>query len=289
MGSSASVSDSGSQTDVLFVIDATSSMAGALKGAHDRAASIASDLREEHPDTDFRFGSVCFRDPVDCSCDCHEVCQFTPDINRLVAFFSSVQASGGGDAPEDWVGALSLALSKVSWSRGARILVFIADAPAHGRRFCGSVNHQREEGKLPPLVRKLAAQQIQVQALSLGPYPQQSFDECERIYTEASGPSWTTEQFSVGYATAAPVCRVDILGRNMDAPEYPKDYPDDPDYDSDSDTHELPSRRHRPPVIDDCSYAVGTVTVEDDGDVGGRIASATARAVAKALHTRIGG
>jgi hypothetical protein len=89
--------------DVLFVIDATGSMSGALKAAHDRAASIASDLRREHPEVDFQFGSVCYRDPIDSRGDIHQVCDFTHNIDDLVKFLATVRASGGGDDPEDWV------------------------------------------------------------------------------------------------------------------------------------------------------------------------------------------
>jgi hypothetical protein len=138
--------------DVLFVIDATGSMSGALRAAHDRAASIASDLRREHPELDFRFGSVCYRDPIDARGDVHQVCDFTPDIDVLVRFLGRVQASGGGDGPEDWVGALRLSLDGVRWRDGQKTMIFIADAPAHGRQFCGHRNHKEEAPKLAPLI-----------------------------------------------------------------------------------------------------------------------------------------
>jgi hypothetical protein len=70
--------------DVVFLIDATGSMAATLKGAHDKAAEIAIDLRVRNPDVKFQFGSVCYRDPVDCQSDVHEVHQLSDNMDSLV-------------------------------------------------------------------------------------------------------------------------------------------------------------------------------------------------------------
>jgi hypothetical protein len=246
--------------DVLFVIDATGSMASALKAAHDRAASIASDLRREHPDVDFRFGSVCYRDPIDSHGDVHQVCDFTHNIDDLVAFLATVPASGGGDGPEDWVGALKLSLDGVKWRWGQKTMIFIADAPAHGQQFCGHQNHEEETAKLPPLIERVARAGIFVQGLDLNSGAQLSFTEFKRIYDAAGGPSFTHEPFSVGYGAARepPPRRLDVLGRDVDAADYPKDFPSDEDYDEDEDARGLPRRRNRAPVIDDTVVVIVT-------------------------------
>jgi hypothetical protein len=277
---------SGQIMDVLFVIDATGSMSSAIRAAHDRAASIAADLRRDHPDVDFWFGSVCYRDPIDSHCDFHQVCDFTPHIDRLVSFFTTVQANGGGDGPEDWVGALNLSLTAVHWREGRKTLIWIADAPAHGRRFCGMTNHDDETAKLPPLIVQLARSQIHVQGLNLGGGATTTFVEFKKIYDEAGGPSCTYEQFSVGYRAAPPPTRVDALGRDIDAADFPKDYPSDEDYDSDEDSHGMAPRKNRPPVIDETSYAVSIVEREGGSDdVGSGISRTTAAAVSRALRT----
>jgi hypothetical protein len=276
-------SDSGLLMDVLFVIDATGSMSGALRAAHDRAASIASDLHREHPTIDFRFGSVCYRDPVDSRRDVHEVCDFTPDIGRLAHFLSGVRATGGGDVPEDWVGALRLSLTGVTWRGGRKTLIWIADAPAHGRRFCGSLNHEEESPKLPPLIVEVAKAQIHVQGLSLQGGANATFTEFKTIYDAAEGPGCTFEQFSVGYQAAAPAKRVDVLGRDVDDANYPKDFPSDEDYDSDDDTRGLPPRRNRPPVIDDTTYVLAEMARDGPDDMGSRISRGAAAVVARAL------
>jgi hypothetical protein len=273
--------------DVLFVIDATGSMASAIKAAHDRAASIAGDLRREHPDVDFRFGSVCYRDPIDSPGDTHQVCDFTSDIDRLVQFLSGVHASGGGDGPEDWVGALKLSLDSVKWRSGQKTLIFIADAPAHGRQFCGHVNHEEEAPKLLPLIERVASEQIYVQGLDLNGGACLAFQEFKRIYDAAGGPRCTYEQFSIGYSSTyePPPKRLDVLGRDVDTPDYPKDFSSDDNYDEDDDTRGLPRRRNAAPVIDDTAIVITTEARSSEG-MEERLSRAAADVVARARMAR---
>jgi hypothetical protein len=275
--------DSNHIMDVLFVIDATGSMSDALEAAHDRAASIAAELSRAHAGVDFRFGSVCYRDPVDDPRDEHNVQDFTSDIDQLVAFFSGLFAMGGGDEPEDWVGALTLALNNVSWRGGRKSLIWIADAPAHGQRFCGKVNHEDESPKLPPLVAELARRQIFVQGLDLQGGAAPTFAEIKRIYDAAGGPSCDFERFDIAYKSP-PRKRLDVLGRDVDAADSPKDFPSDDDYDSDDETRGLPPRRSRPNVIDDTSYVVsGDRKPGEPEDIETKLQTATADLVSRAL------
>ena len=54
-------------------------------------------------------------------------------LNLSVAQLAGVRAFGGGDGPEDVLGALDRAATQLSWASKARFIVLIADAPAHGR------------------------------------------------------------------------------------------------------------------------------------------------------------
>jgi hypothetical protein len=138
--------------DVVFLIDATGSMSSTLKAAHDKAAELAINLRVKNPTVKFQFGSVCYRDPIDSPGDVHQVHQLSEDMDALVAFLAGVCAHGGGDGPEDWVGAYDLVLREIQWRDGAKTIIHIADAPAHGKRYCGHENHEEESHKLAPLI-----------------------------------------------------------------------------------------------------------------------------------------
>jgi hypothetical protein len=195
--------------DVVFLIDATGSMAATLKGAHDKAAEIAIDLRVRNPDVKFEFGSVCYRDPIDSHGDVHEVHQLSDNMDSLVEFLGTVQAQGGGDGPEDWVGAYDLALGRIAWRNGAKTIVHIADAPAHGARFCGYNNHEEESSKLKPLIKRVAQQGILVMALDLNGSATLSFNACKAMYDAAGGRKYTIESFVVqgGWGEGTACCR----------------------------------------------------------------------------------
>ena len=48
----------------------------------------------------------------------------------------NIKAYGGGDCPEDWVGAYNILLNEIKWRKDSKKLVFhLADAGAHGLEF----------------------------------------------------------------------------------------------------------------------------------------------------------
>ena len=174
--------------DVLFVIDATGSMSHAIKAAHEKAEDLSFVLQGQNRDALFSFGCVCYRDPVDEPTDKHELFDFEPEIETLADFLSHVEADGGGDVPEDYVGALSLAFEHLSWRPDAKkAIIWIADAPAHGKLFCGRPNHQEEEPKLIPLIQKLAKDDFYFLGLSIHNGADTSFNAMKKIYIDAGG------------------------------------------------------------------------------------------------------
>jgi hypothetical protein len=175
--------------DLVFLIDATGSMASSLKAAHDKATSLAQLLRDSSPDVDFHFGCICYRDPIDAPSDIHEVLGLSPIVNDLVRFLAGIRANGGGDSPEDWVGAYRLALREISWRDGAKTIVHIADAPAHGQRW-GGPGHEEEASKLVPLIQELAKRRIVLTAIDIHNGAGASFRECKKIYDETQGPGF---------------------------------------------------------------------------------------------------
>lgn len=51
--------------DVPFIIDATRSMDNALKAAHNKAEDLAFQLHYVNRNASYRFGCICYHDPVD--------------------------------------------------------------------------------------------------------------------------------------------------------------------------------------------------------------------------------
>jgi hypothetical protein len=64
--------------------------------------------------------------------------------------------------------------------------VWIADANAHGKRYCGRLNHQDEEPKLEPQIKALIDRQMKFQGFSLRGGANTTFTEMQQIYEQAN-------------------------------------------------------------------------------------------------------
>ena len=52
------------------------------------------------------------------------------------------------DASEDWLGSYKISNEKVSWRKGIRMIIHLADAGAHGKLFTKYDKYPDEEEKL---------------------------------------------------------------------------------------------------------------------------------------------
>lgn len=120
------------QVEVCFVLDTTGSMANLIQGAKDKIWSIANELVSAKPTPNIKFGLVAYRDRKDKYVT--KVTDLSDDIDAIYEHLMAFHADGGGDAPESVNQALHEAVTKMSWSKGRRILklVFlVGDAPPH--------------------------------------------------------------------------------------------------------------------------------------------------------------
>jgi hypothetical protein len=181
--------------DVLYLCDATGSMSGAIEAAKNQCVAISHELQSRLPQFQFQFGAVFYRDPVDSLSDRHEQFPLSNDIRLLQSQIGTVIAYGGGDGPEDWVGAYRLALN-MKWRAGNRLIIHLADAPAHTREFCNRNNHEEEKGKLPILIRQCAASKIKIIGMPIGEdYSMPSYNQCRQIYMAARGELYEIKPF----------------------------------------------------------------------------------------------
>lgn len=125
---------------------------------------------------------------------------FKKGIEPLIIELMKVECGSGNDEPEDWVGALELALHKISWrDKSKRAIVWIADANAHGKTFCGYDNHNEEIPKLEPLVQEMASKGIHFVGINV---VRKGDRGCERtlqklreMYQKYKGRSFMIEEF----------------------------------------------------------------------------------------------
>ncbi|MCK6626769.1 MAG: VWA domain-containing protein [Anaerolineae bacterium] len=117
--------------DVLFLIDATGSMADEINQIQSTIFDVAAqiDALPGRPQT--RYGLVAYRDRGDAFVS--QAYEFTPDVREFSLNLSTVYADGGGDTPESLNEGLHDALRKVEWRGGetVQLIFLIADAPPH--------------------------------------------------------------------------------------------------------------------------------------------------------------
>ena len=173
--------------DIVFLVDATGSMSTYIIAAKEETKNIADELRKLYPDKMFQYGYIFYRDPVDSKIDTHDVIDLTDNVNSLPAQIGVISATGGGDLPEDWVGAYKLANEKISWRKGIKVIIHLADAGAHGKLFTKSDKYPEEEGKLIYELNRCAEKGIKIFGYVIKDDAQNSFKECAKIYRKKGG------------------------------------------------------------------------------------------------------
>jgi hypothetical protein len=118
----------GEQVDVVFAIDTTGSMDKLIDSAKRSVWGIARHIRASHPNASVRIGLVAYRDIGDAYVTADT--PLTDDLDGAFTALSKLEATGGGDIPEDVDAALDDAVHKMAWRDGASRMIFVVgDAP----------------------------------------------------------------------------------------------------------------------------------------------------------------
>lgn len=117
---------------VAFLVDCTASMGPWIHAVKTKVREIVDRVRHEHPEGDIQVGLVAYRDYGDLPR--FRVLDFTTP-EALQDALEPLRAEGGDDEAEDVAGALHRVL-RLSWDNvDVRMVVHLADAPAHGMKF----------------------------------------------------------------------------------------------------------------------------------------------------------
>jgi hypothetical protein len=115
--------------DLLFILDTTGSMGEEIQRLKATIELINLNLASLSSRPSVRFGMVLYKDRGDEYVT--HVVPFTHDLQVFQRALDRVQASGGGDTPEDLQAALEQAMG-LPWNRnGVRLAFIITDAPPH--------------------------------------------------------------------------------------------------------------------------------------------------------------
>ncbi len=123
--------------DIVFVIDATSSMSNEIDRLKKALSILEMNLTSMPGKPKLRFGLVEYRD----SGDDFRVrkAPLSSDVDGFTKRLEKVEAGGGGDTPEDLQSALDTTVRGMNWTKhGIRLAFVITDAPPHldyGQKF----------------------------------------------------------------------------------------------------------------------------------------------------------
>ncbi len=117
--------------DVLFLIDATGSMADEILQLKENMRAIAARIDSLPSAPDVRFAMTVYRDRGDQFTT--RTFEFTPDVEFFTEALVEVAADGGGDYPEDLNEGLYKAVRVPEWriEETVSLIFLVADAPPH--------------------------------------------------------------------------------------------------------------------------------------------------------------
>lgn len=123
--------NSAKQMDVLFVVDATSSMDDEIQYLKAELVDVMAKAEAAQEEVSINWGSMFYRDEFDDYLT--RKSDFSTDAKKTIEFVNKQYGRGGGDMPEAVHTALERALNSLSWSENAvsRLLFLILDAPPH--------------------------------------------------------------------------------------------------------------------------------------------------------------
>lgn len=118
--------------DILFIMDTTGSMGEEIDRLKLTIELIYLNLSSLPNDVILRFGMVLYKDRYDSYNT--EIIPLTADLDKFQDQLSGVEASGGGDQPEDLQQALSDTINGIDWNmagNAVKLAFIITDAPPH--------------------------------------------------------------------------------------------------------------------------------------------------------------
>ena len=121
--------------DLLFIMDITGSMKPFLAQVKNNVINIINRITLECPGIDIYLGFVAYTESNEIHLNAN--IEFTKNYQYLESMIKNLNASGGGDGPEDISWGIERALEK-NWKSNARYAILIADAPCHGSKYHSS-------------------------------------------------------------------------------------------------------------------------------------------------------
>ena len=133
--------------DLCLVMDLTASMGSWMAASKMHLANILASLKKETQVGKIRVSFLGYRDWEDTGrLVCHDFVDIGSVEDNLLPLMRHQMPSGGGDMEEDVLIAYHAALTNITWESDVRIMLHVADAPAHGY---GDRGDRFKDGRCP--------------------------------------------------------------------------------------------------------------------------------------------
>ncbi|MBA2955156.1 HYR domain-containing protein [Nocardioides sp. CGMCC 1.13656] len=116
--------------DIVLMADTTGSMGTSIANVRTNASAIVANIQGAQPGA--RFAVAEYKDEAAAAFGYRVDQQLTGNAADVVTGINAWVAGGGGDEPEDWIGALGRVPTTISFRPDStRVLVMFGDAPSH--------------------------------------------------------------------------------------------------------------------------------------------------------------
>ena len=200
--------------DLMFIMDLTGSMGIWLEEAKKSIKDIIEEITENNPGSKIRLSFVGYRDfnMVD-EKRVYNSKEFTENIKDITDYISTLGCFGGGDIPEDIVGALKHALN-MKWESEAKYAILVCDAPCHGKQY-HSISYDRfKDGDpdgttLESIIDQFRQKGITFYCLEIDSSTEKMFDVMKNVYNDNKKfhieKLWNSSEFSFFVSFSASV------------------------------------------------------------------------------------
>ncbi|GBB99217.1 hypothetical protein RclHR1_03450012 [Rhizophagus clarus] len=122
------------KVDLCFVLDCSGSMKPHIAAAKDCILQVSNYIKHTNPNIKLRVGFCGYRDHTNGS-NHLQIFDFNDQHDQFTQYMQDVLPISNNDHPEDVLGGLDAAITKMDWQNNTRVLLHIGDYPPHGRRF----------------------------------------------------------------------------------------------------------------------------------------------------------
>ena len=223
--------------DIMFIMDLTGSMSIWLNEAKKNIKKIIEEIIDNNPGSKIRISFIGYRDFLDVKEPRkYDNQKFTENLDEFNKFLSKLDCTGGGDEPEDVVGALQQALN-MDWESNAKYAVLVCDAPCHGKNYHKISYDKFPDGdpsgvKLEDVIIKFYEKGITFYCIEISDHTKEMFNimrsmynDREKFHVEKLGNS--VDQFSFFVTFSANVLLGNEKYRKKKFSEILKDYRDE--------------------------------------------------------------